>query len=108
MSNCNFINMPSCIIQHICDNHLEFPDIKNLKQVNKKCNKIKIKNFNGLSKQVLCKLTDVIIKNYTHLETLYISNKNTNLTIVDYIDTLDKNDPYTICLKKFNENIKGT
>jgi len=71
----NFTNIPLCILQNICDKYLNFIDVKNLKQINKKCNRIQIRHFDGLN-FILLNLTNETLKKYPHLTNKYFFDKN--------------------------------
>lgn len=66
----NFSDLPPCILQYISDNFLDFQDIIHLKQANKKCTKIKIKDFYNIPINIKCKLTNKILKQHIYIEKL--------------------------------------
>jgi len=70
--DCKFNDLPTCIIQYIADNYLKTLDTIALSQINKKCHKIKIKDFVHINEKFKEKLTPNILMNYCHLERLDI------------------------------------
>ena len=92
----SFNDLPMCILQYITDKYLNFCDIMNLIKINKKCNRIKIKDFWNISNKIQIKLSDEILKKYNDIEFLDAS-KNPKITNVNHIINLKKLDTFYEC-----------
>jgi len=82
-----FNDLPMCILQYITDKYLKFYDVMNILKINKKCNRIKIKDLCDISYHAKCKLTNEILKKYKHIEKLQIPN-NLKISNVNYMINL--------------------
>jgi len=92
----SFNDLPMCILQYITDKYLDFYDIMNVLKINKKCNRIKIKDFWNISDKIQIKLSDEILKKYNDIEFLD-AEINPKITNVNHIINLKKLDTFYEC-----------
>jgi len=92
----NFIDMPLCILQYICDAYLSPIDTIYLSQMNKKCSRIKIKRLHDIPNKFRDNLTNDILNKYEYLEELNISD-NPNVINIKHVIHLKKLDMSRYC-----------
>jgi len=81
----SFNDIPSCVLQYLIDNYLFLIDIIHLIKVNKKCNKLKVKDFFNVNSEYIKKrLCDDILKKHEYIEKLDAHN-NPNILDISYL-----------------------
>ena len=105
MSNITFAEIPLCVLQYIADKYLNFNDIINIIKINKKCNRIKIKDFYNIPDKIKNKLTNEILNKYNDIEKLD-ANNNPKITNINHLEKLKTLCAYGDCGIN-NEGIKN-